>query len=180
MNGIRNFDPRVPMTRAQQYEYLIHELNAIAVETSYQMREAYARGKFMIGQTIHDSTLYDKKGRRPLIERIAADMEVNEREIYYCIQFYEKALELAGGDFDGYAMTLPFGKEISWTKIKKHLPTYSMSEEDRMKRAAKERLKLRAPRIKRSIKYSQEKIGKVWTQEDHDFLYEHLKVQKMT
>jgi len=160
----------------QQYEYLLQELNAIATETSYEIREIYARAKYAVGETICTSPLY-VSNKKKLLERISDDMEVTLRELYYCVQFYDIVAELASGNLDAYIADLPFGKTLSWTKVKKHLPTHHMPLEQLKVREKKEKLKLRAPRIKKSIYYSQEKIGKVWTQADHQFMMDHLKVK---
>ena len=105
------------------YQFLIEELRAIIIEAIFTSRIELIRGKWEAGRRIREENknferkeIYDKQ----IIENIAKDLRISEKEVYRWMQFYRKYPEK---DFDTVCQNLPEGKNISWSKLtRKYLP----------------------------------------------------------
>lgn len=101
----------VEIKTSDWYQELISEVEAIKVETVFVAAETILKGKHEIGKIISDGKSRGV-GATELVQYLASDVKMSERELWYCVKFYErfpdfdKAPELAS-------------KTISWNKVKK-------------------------------------------------------------
>jgi len=97
----------------------LEELKAIIVEGVYNSRIDLVEMKWKIGEHIEERK--EDSPASKLIERAGNSLKMSQRDLYYCLQFYQKYPE---DNFAGVLQKLPFGKNISWNKIiTKELPS---------------------------------------------------------
>jgi len=107
----------VPAIRGEDwYGALVDDCQTIIVERGFNARWEVIQAKHEIGSRIATDTEYDKfRGTsegRAIIIQLSKDIQWSAKEIYLCIQFFEKYPE-----FTQACETLPEGKAISWHKI---------------------------------------------------------------
>ena len=95
-----------------RYRYLLDDLKTIAVERGHNARWEYLCGRHEIGQRIIQEI--DGGSITGLLLRLAADLAVAERELWYCVEFVRQYPELNN---------IPEGKAVSWNKVKKNYLT---------------------------------------------------------
>lgn len=100
-----------PVVRNDRYQAILEEIDAIRVEVFHVAHETIIKGKFEMGEIIAKQKDF---GITELVQSIAKDLKINERDLWYCFKFYENFKEIS---------KLPEyeSKAISWNKIKKML-----------------------------------------------------------
>lgn len=100
-----------PVIRNSDYEAILEQIDAVRVEVFHVAHETIIKGKFEMGEIIAKQKLF---GITELVQSIAKDLKINERDLWYCFKFYERYAEIS---------KLPefASKAISWNKIKKML-----------------------------------------------------------
>lgn len=98
------------------YQRLADDCRSIIVERGFNARWEVIQAKHEVGSRVATDTEYDKfRGTpegRAIIIQLSEDIQWSAKEIYLCIQFFEKYPSLSGA-----SETLPEGKAISWHKI---------------------------------------------------------------
>lgn len=107
----------VPAIRGQDwYQRLVDDCQTIIVERGWNARMEVIQAKHEIGERIATDTAYDKlRGThegRAIIVQLSEDIKWSPKEIYLCVQFFEKYPVLSHA-----CETLPEGKAITWHKI---------------------------------------------------------------
>ena len=106
-NQLQNYD---------WYSQLVDDLQTIIVERGWNARLEVIQAKHEVGERIATDTAYDKfRGTpegRAIIVQLSEDIKWSAKEIYLCVQFFEKYPQLSHA-----CETLPEGKAISWHKI---------------------------------------------------------------
>ena len=106
-NQLQNYD---------WYSQLVDDLQTIIVERGWNARLEVIQAKHEVGGRIATDTAYDKfRGTpegRAIIVQLSEDIKWSAKEIYLCVQFFEKYPQLSHA-----CETLPEGKAISWHKI---------------------------------------------------------------
>lgn len=98
------------------YQRMADDCQTIIVERSFNARWEVIQAKHEIGSRIATDTEYDKYRGTPegraIIVQLSEDIQWSAKEIYLCIQFFEKYPQLSQA-----SESLPEGKAISWHKI---------------------------------------------------------------
>ena len=98
------------------YQQLSDDCQTIIVERGFNARWEVIQAKHEIGSRIATDTEYDKLRGTPegraIIVQLSEDIKWSAKEIYLCIQFFEKYPSLTQA-----SESLPEGKAISWHKI---------------------------------------------------------------
>lgn len=107
----------LPALRGQDwYSTLVDDCKTIIVERGFNARWEVIQAKHEIGSRIATDTEYDKLRGTPegraIIVQLSEDIKWSAKEIYLCIQFFEKYPSLSHA-----CESLPEGKAISWHKI---------------------------------------------------------------
>jgi len=107
----------LPAIREQDwYSALVDDCQTIIIERGWNARMEVIQAKHEVGERIATDTAYDKfRGTsegRAIIVRLSEDIGWSSKEIYLCIQFFEKYPSLTQA-----CEKLPEGKAISWHKI---------------------------------------------------------------
>jgi hypothetical protein len=155
--------PPKELTEVERYEYLLQTLSAIATEAGFNMRMTLIEAKYQIGEAIVTGGWYQKgvHGQsKGIIDRIGTDMGVSSRDVYYCIQSYNVAIEHGG--LDEWLATLNVGKNLSWSMCKSLLPGKDEEPEDK----GGDREKSVKTDRRSAANYTKALIGHIWTQ-DH-------------
>jgi|TARA_R100000049_G_C1940254_1_gene84322 hypothetical protein len=160
----------------EEYEYLLHDLQAIAVEASFTAREVLSKAKHDIGRTVLDSGLYQRgirtaDGEPSMVATLAQDMQVGKRDLYDCLKFAREA-ELLGG-YQAFLDAHSLGKNLSWSGIKKLL---SPAAEKEPGVDAEQRTLHRADR-KKAVMYARRCIGRVFTERDLEYIVNVLAIK---
>jgi hypothetical protein len=169
----------------EAYQALREEANGILVETETASRLEILRGKWMLGEAVFNHLEYvgqEKGGRgvESFATRFAKDLSadgrrVSPREVRRCVNFYVKypnlhiapgqSLEETEGAFS--VIPLPGGKTLSWKLISREL----LPEPTKVFRITKN---------DRVLAYSQQAVGRIWTDADHLFLKGQLRGNEAT
>lgn len=100
-----------PVIRNSDYESICEQIDAVRVEVFHVAHETIIKGKLEMGEIIAKQKLF---GITELIQSIAKDLKINERDLWYCFKFFENYKEISKlPEFES--------KAISWNKIKKLL-----------------------------------------------------------
>lgn len=86
------------------YNQLVGECKAIITEAVFTSRWALVEGYWSLGKRLRE----DKEFNTKLLQRVAVDIAVSERTIWYALQAYDKFPSLD---------KIPEGKNISWHKL---------------------------------------------------------------
>lgn len=105
----RNIAP----AKVADYGSLIEQIDSIRVETVYNASQVILEGKLQIGRILSDYgdfgiTITD------LVNYVAHDTGINERDLWYCYKFAENYDQIS-------RLPLFDTKVISWNKVKKML-----------------------------------------------------------
>lgn len=93
------------------YKALIEEVGAVVVETMFTAQQTILEGKLQVGKLITEDRPAGMKITE-LVQYLAYDLKISERELWYCVKFHEKIGELEKlPDFASKAM--------SWNRVKK-------------------------------------------------------------
>lgn len=98
------------------YNELIEDCKTIIIETSFASRWALVEGYWNIGKRLREDLNFERYSREQpeLLKRVAENLKMSERTLYYAMQFFDKFPDLN---------MLPEGKDVSWKKIvTKYLP----------------------------------------------------------
>ena len=102
------------------YEYLIDDCKSIIVETNHIIEWTRLEKYHELGKRILQDT--DKAPLKDLVQRVARDIKLSNRTVYYAVQFAEQYPTLKD---------LPEGKAISWRKmVNKYLPKQSKKNKE--------------------------------------------------
>jgi hypothetical protein len=105
------------ITTTEKLDILAEEIKAILVESVFSANMTLLEAKHLVGRTIKENPLYQKsgKGSGEIIKAIADKIGRSERDIYLCVQFYEKFPMIET------AVQTSFGeqKKITWSGVKK-------------------------------------------------------------
>lgn len=100
-----------PVIRNSDYEAIIEEIDAVRVEVFHVAHETIIKGKLEMGEIISTQKLF---GITELVQSVAKDLKINERDLWYCVKFFENYKTISKlPEFES--------KAISWNKIKKLL-----------------------------------------------------------
>ena len=143
-----------PWARNEDYNALIEEIKATISETRFGAEMLLLEGRHKVGEAISRCDTYKKhkKGNRGILEAIAGDAGMSQRDVYYCVQFYEK--------FPVFARVVqetPGAKTLTWTKIRALLPA---SEECKHTKVQKEILTITRKKCTSCGKITEEKKQK--------------------
>lgn len=103
------------------YEALVDDCSAILTEKSYESRWALIEMYFMLGERVRFEAEEHKVPISKLVGKLASDLNVVERNVWYAVQAYDKFKS---------PEKLPEGKNISWTQIKRLLPANSKRDQN--------------------------------------------------
>lgn len=100
-----------PVVRNEDYQAILEQIDAVRVEVFHVAHDTIIKGKYEMGEIIAKQKLF---GITELVQSIAKDLKINERDLWYCFKFYERYEEVSKlPEFES--------KAISWNKIKKML-----------------------------------------------------------
>lgn len=91
----------------------IEECKAIITESVFTSRWALVEGYWLLGQRVSQEHKKYAKGNESSLQDLASKLEIHTRTLYYAVQAYKKYPQID---------TIPDGKNISWSKLIKHLP----------------------------------------------------------
>lgn len=82
----------IVISEEEKLEHLVEEIKSILTESVFSARMTLLEAKHLVGETIVKNPLYKKsgKGSGKMVEELARRLGRSERDIYLCIQFYEK------------------------------------------------------------------------------------------
>ena len=100
-----------PVVRNEKYQAMVEEIDAVRVETFHVAHETIISGKLKIGEVIASQKSF---GVTELIQSVSRDLNINERDLWYCVKFYENYKQVS-------ALPEFASKALSWNKIKKML-----------------------------------------------------------
>lgn len=112
----------VKVDGTEWYEALVEECQAIITEAIWNSRLFKIKGFHELGKTLVENVNFvaHAKGNKSLVQDLARNIGVGERNIYNAINCYKKYPDLN---------MLPEGKNISWNKIvTKYLPSAKKEE----------------------------------------------------
>lgn len=148
------------ITLQEEYELILGQIQAIMVETEFRIREQQIEAKYEIGRTIATSRYYERYQAESggVVQKIADDLQINRREIYYCLQFFNQVQEGGGSREEWITSHKGVGKQISWNWIKARLPQKAGEEPPKPPR--------RKARPKPALEFTGTHVGQVWTEKD--------------
>lgn len=156
----------IALSPAEHYELLIQRLMEIRPKRATNAHMELVIAKYEAGQAIARSPLYkghNVPGSGRLLRQVGRDLNWSQSEMYSCLKFWHEVE--SHGNLDSFIE--PLGKAVSWTKIKhllnKGLPRPKTPKQDLKK------LTQKSDRIK-AVRFSSERVGKVWTAEDQERL----------
>ncbi len=98
-----------PVVKNEDYQAILEQIDSVRVEVFHVAHETIIKGKLEMGEIIAKQKLF---GVTELIQSIAKDLQINERDLWYCFKFFENYKEIKKlPEFES--------KAISWNKIKK-------------------------------------------------------------
>jgi len=113
------------------YKLLLDDLKAIITESVFTSRIELIKGKWLFGERLVTDENYKKtpgEHKESFLKGIAVELNAHIKEIYRCVQFYEK---YPNKTFDTVCQSLPEGKNISWHKLTNiYLPETSAKEQE--------------------------------------------------
>ncbi len=121
------------------YKQLVEDCRAILTERSFNARMEIIEGYHELGERIVNDPLYQPRKSRAFLHRVAKDLGIADRTIYYAVAFYKKFPQLD---------KVPGGKNISWRQIRIQYLT-SGKRKGQKKKEEKKQLKhiiVRCPR----------------------------------
>ena len=160
------------LSDTESYQLLLAEIQNVLTERSAAAHEQYIKAKYEVGELISLSPLYtrNERGAKQIVDRVAADIGVTWGEVYRCVRFYTRCQALGG--LEPFRASLPAGKEITWTYIKRYLPAH---EEDEMVPPKKKPKK--GPNPPSACRYAETRLGQEWREEDQQKLSDLLQVR---
>ena len=152
----------ISLSPSEHYELLIQRLLEIRSQRATNAHRELVLAKYEAGQAIARSPLYEGHivpGSGRLLRQVGRDLNWSQSEMYSCLKFWHEVE--SHGSLKSFIE--PFGAAVSWTKIKhqmnKGLPRPKTPKQDLVK------LTQKSDRIK-AVRFSSERVGKVWTVED--------------
>jgi hypothetical protein len=116
----------ITISDEEKLDHLAEEIKSILIESVFSARMTLLEAKHLVGKTIVKNPLYKKsgKGSGEIIKELARRMGRSERDIYLCIQFYEKypKIELVVQTLKGKK------NDITWAAVKRLLAGKSVEE----------------------------------------------------
>ena len=112
-------EKEIAISQKEKLEHLVEEIKAILSESVFSARMTLLEAKHLIGKTISENPLYKKsgKGSGEIIKEIAERIGRSERDIYLCVEFYQKYKEI-----ESVVQTLKGRKnDITWSAVKRLL-----------------------------------------------------------
>lgn len=95
---------------SQWYHALLDEVDAVRVETVYTAATTLLGGKLEIGKLITEKS--KELPVTELVQYIAMDLKVSERDLWYCVKFFEMFPKIEKNpEYNS--------KAVSWNKVKK-------------------------------------------------------------
>ncbi len=103
----------------QWYHSLVEDLESTIIECEFTSRWALIEGYHNVGKLLR--SVETEFSITELVHRCAVDMEVSERKLWYAVKFFDKFPDLA---------TLPEGKNVSWSSVKRKYLTEPKEKEE--------------------------------------------------
>jgi hypothetical protein len=118
----------LPIELTETYNYLKEEVSAIIHETTFRIESERLKSKWLVGKSIIDFHP-DREYGKAVIKRLATDLNIGERDLYYCVKFAEKFPNLLDkySEIDVVVIDVE-GKTPSWSRIKNELLVESKCE----------------------------------------------------
>ncbi len=111
----------IPVQYEVQYHQLQEEVRAIVSEVYFRVESEKLKGKWLVGKAIVDFAPERKYGNE-VIKKLSSDLDISERELYYCVKFVEKYpvfIDNAGEpNLDELGIE---GKTPAWSRVKLEL-----------------------------------------------------------
>jgi hypothetical protein len=118
----------LPIELTETYNYLKEEVSAIIHETTFRIESERLKSKWLVGKSIIDFHP-DREYGKAVIKRLATDLNIGERDLYYCVKFAEKFPNLLDQYSEIKTETINIeGKTPSWSRIKNELLVESKCE----------------------------------------------------
>lgn len=107
------------ISNEERLTHLAEEVHSILSESVFSARLTLLEARHLVGQTIVENELYQKnqKGSGELIKQISDIVGRSDREIYFCVEFYnsypkiEQLVQTLGGKKN----------DITWSAVKRLL-----------------------------------------------------------
>ena len=160
------------LSDVEAYQLLVSEIQNVLTERSAAAHSEYIKAKYEVGELIFLSPLYtrNERGAKQVVDRVAADIGVTWGEVYRCVRFYSRCQALGG--LEAFRASLPAGKEVTWSFVKRYLPAH---EEDEMVPPKKKPKK--GPNPPSACRYAEGRLGLEWREEDQQKLADLLQVR---
>lgn len=156
------------------YAHLLEHIQAVRVERAHRIAHELIETKYDIGEAVVTSGLYEPYayGAR-LVPKLAEDLGMGARTLYYCMEFYRKAIEAGGLD----VLLQPVPKNLlNWSYIKSHV-IGPVQEADALPPEPKKKEIVFRDCITKTLKYARGRVGDLWRQEDQDELIYLLRTE---
>lgn len=109
---------QVAVITDDSYQSLVEDCKALMTEYVFNSRWTLIEGHHELGKRISD----EKTPITKFVKRLANDLKMSERNLWYAVQFYQKFPDLE---------KLPGGKNVTWTRVRRLLPAATKEIEDK-------------------------------------------------
>jgi hypothetical protein len=110
----------------ENLESVVQEINDIIYQKKFNAGVELLECKFLIGEALAKSPLWERKTRQNLLDEVATRCELGDRSVRYCAEFYEKY-----GTFQKVLdQADPDHKLPAWREIVKELPSARKEKEE--------------------------------------------------
>jgi hypothetical protein len=110
----------------ENLESVVQEINDIIYQKKFNAGVELLECKFLIGEALVKSPLWERKTRQNLLDEVATRCELGDRSVRYCAEFYEK--------YETFQKVLdqadPDHKLPAWREIVKELPSARKEKEE--------------------------------------------------
>jgi hypothetical protein len=108
----------LPIQYNERYEQLQEDVRAICSEVYFRVESEKLKGKWLVGKAIIDFAPERKYGKA-IIKKLSNDLNISERELYYCVKFVDKYPIFIDTDGEPNLDSLEIeGKTPAWSRVK--------------------------------------------------------------